>query len=210
MPGGEGGPSAPWRSGANVTLWGELPPPSAVRSAGAVIMGSAWGRHPTIFPAGCTMRYKAGTPHEEVCMALTVKRITLWRAEVEDRPGALGRTLEPLAAAGTDLRLVMGYRFPQTADRSAIEVYPVAGKKAVAAAAQAGLAQSGIPCLLVEGDNRSGFGAALGRALGEAGINVAFLVAQVVGRKFAAVIGFADEQAAGQATKVIRKAAARR
>ena len=52
--------------------------------------------------------------------------------------------------------------------------------------------------------------AALGRALGEAGINVAFLVAQVVGRKFAAVIGFADEQAAGQATKVIRKAAARR
>jgi len=33
-------------------------------------------------------------------MALTVKRITLWRREVENEPGILAGTLEPLANAG--------------------------------------------------------------------------------------------------------------
>jgi hypothetical protein len=71
-------------------------------------------------------------------MALTVKRITLWRREVENQPGVLARTLEPLAAAGADLRLVMGYRFPEATTRAAIEVYPVTGRKATARAEQAG------------------------------------------------------------------------
>src|SRR5438876_6928500 len=68
-------------------------------------------------------------------MSVKIKRITLWRAEVENKPGVLARTLEPLAGAGWDLELVMGY--PETGDKAAIEIYPVAGKKAVAAA-QAG------------------------------------------------------------------------
>src|SRR5207237_7867164 len=76
---------------------------------------------------------------KEVSMAVTVKRITLWRADVENRPGVLAAALEPLAAAGADLRLVMGYRFPNAPEHSAIELYPVSGKKVVAAARQAGL-----------------------------------------------------------------------
>src|SRR5919109_3687595 len=110
-------------------------------------------------------------------MALTVKRITLWRADVENQPGVLARALEPLARAGADLRLVMGYRFPQTPERSAIELFPVSGKSATAAAQEAGLAQAAdIPCLLVEGDNRPGFGAVMTRGLADAGINIAFLM----------------------------------
>ena len=89
-------------------------------------------------------------------MSVTIKRITLWRIEVENKPGVLARTLEPLAGAGWDLEVVMGY--PETGDKAAIEIYPVAGKKAVAAAQAAGLAASSIPTLLVEGDNRAGLG----------------------------------------------------
>ena len=140
-------------------------------------------------------------------MAVTVKRITLWRSDVENQPGMLARTLEPLARAGADLRLVMGYRLPQTPERAAIELYPVSGKRAAAAAAQAGLAEShDTPCLLVEGDNRPGLGAALARGLADSGINIAFLVAQVVGRKFTATVGFADEATAAAATRVIKDA----
>jgi len=142
-------------------------------------------------------------------MALTVKRITLWRREVENQPGVLARTLEPLAAAGVDLRLVMGYRFPEATTRAAIEVYPVTGRKAAAAAQQAGLSEFGLACLFVEGDNRPGLGAAMGRALSDAGVNIVFLVSQVVGRRFTAVFGFDDEQLAATATKAIRAAAAR-
>ena len=140
-------------------------------------------------------------------MALSVKRITLWRADVENRPGVLARTLEPLAAAGADLRLVMGYRFPATPERSAIEVHPVSGKRVAAAASEAGLSPSDIPCLLVEGDNRPGLGAAIARGLADAGINVAFLMAQVVGRRFAAALGFADEATATAAAGVVKRAA---
>ena len=139
-------------------------------------------------------------------MALTVKRITLWRREVENQPGVLAQTLEPLAAAGADLRLVMGYRFPETTTRAAIEVFPVTGKKVAAAAEQAGLRAFELACLLVEGDNRPGFGADIGRALSDAGINIVFLVAQVMGRRFTAVIGFETEDAATAATKTIKAA----
>ena len=142
-------------------------------------------------------------------MAITVKRISLWRADVENQPGVLARTLEPLAQAGADLRLVMGYRFPQTPDRSAIELYPVSGKRVATAAGEAGLSEANdIPCLLVEGDNRPGLGAAIARGLADAGLNIAFLMAQVVGRKFSAAFGFADEAAATAAARVIKQAAA--
>src|SRR5919198_3186212 len=142
-------------------------------------------------------------------MAVTVKRITLWRADVENQPGVLARALEPLAEAGADLRLVMGYRFPKTPEHSAIEVHPVSGKKPTAAAEQAGLAEARhIPCLLVEGDNRPGLGAAMARGLADANINIAFLMAQVVGRKFTATFGFGDEAAIAAATRAIKAAAA--
>src|SRR5262245_58947228 len=136
-------------------------------------------------------------------MALSVKRITLWRAEVENQPGVLARTLEPLARAGADLRVVMGYRFHQAPERAAIELYPVVGKKATAAAGDAGLSPSEIPCLLIEGDNRPGLGAAIGRGLADAGLNLAFVIAQVIGRKFTAAIGFDDGTAATAAVGVV-------
>lgn len=141
-------------------------------------------------------------------MAFSVKRIVLWRADVENQPGVLARILEPLAASGADLRVVMGYRFPRAPDHSAVEVYPVSGKKVTAAAQRAGLAASDIPCLLVEGENRPGLGHAIARGLADAGINIAFLMAQVIGRRFTAAIGFADPQAADAATKIVKKAGA--
>ena len=141
-------------------------------------------------------------------MAVTVKRITLWRVDVENRPGVLASVLEPLAEAGADLRLVMGYRFPKTPEHSAIEVHPVSGKRATGAAEQAGLVASDIPGLLVEGDDRPGFGAVMARALADAGLNVAFLMAQVVGRRFTAAIGFEDDAQANDAMRIIKKAGA--
>ena len=44
-------------------------------------------------------------------MALSVKKVTLWRTEVENKPGALSSVLAPLAEVGADLQVVMGYRY---------------------------------------------------------------------------------------------------
>jgi hypothetical protein len=140
-------------------------------------------------------------------MAVQVKKVVLWRAHVANRSGELARVLEPLAAAKTNLRVVMGYG---QGDGAVIELFPVAGKKAMAAAREAGLAASPIPCLLVEGDDRPGLGAAMARAIAEAGVNMSFLVAETVGRKFSAVFGFQSDQDAGAAAKAIRGAARKR
>jgi hypothetical protein len=143
-------------------------------------------------------------------MAVTVKKIVLWRSEIDNRPGILANALEPLAKLGIDLQVVMGYRFPGNESRAAIELYPVTGKKTSDAAKSAGLKASTIPTLLIEGDNRPGLGFDIAKALGETGINLGFLVAQVMGRKYLAVIGFDNEDDSRRAAAMIKRVTAAR
>jgi hypothetical protein len=141
-------------------------------------------------------------------MPVTVKKILLWRKEVDNQAGALARTLEPLAKAGADLHVVMGYRYPGNEAKAVIELHPVAGKKVTAAAEQAGLAASSIPTLLVEGDNKPGLAQRIAQVVADASINLSFLVAQVLGKRFVATIGFETEADATKASGLIKKAAA--
>ena len=139
-------------------------------------------------------------------MAVRVKQVTLWRSEVANRAGALAGILGPIAEAGGNLKVVMGYRIPGAENRAAVEVYPVSGKKVTAAARSVGLSDSGIPALLVDGDDRAGLGAAIARGVAGVGINMIFLMAQVVGRRYSAIIGFESAADAKRAASVIKKA----
>lgn len=139
-------------------------------------------------------------------MAVTVKKVTLWRKDVAHEAGALAAVLDPLAGAGANLRVVMGYGMGESG-RAAIEIFPVSGKRAIAAATAAGLAASPIPCLLVEGDDRPGLGSNMARAIADAGVNISFLIAETVGRKFSAVFGFQSNADAATASKAVKSAA---
>jgi hypothetical protein len=137
-------------------------------------------------------------------MPVTVKNILLWRKEVENQVGSLAHTLEPVTKAGANLHVLMGYRYPGKGTKAAIELYPIAGKKVNAAASEAGLSASSIPTLLVEGDDKPGLGLAITQAIARAGINMTFFVAQSIGRRFSAVLGFetqADTKAAAPLIK---------
>lgn len=140
-------------------------------------------------------------------MAVTVKRIFFWRKEVENQVGSLAQTLEPVAKAGANLQVLMGYRYPGEETKAAIELYPIGGKKVTAAASEAGLSASSIPTLLVEGDDRPGLGLAVGQAMSAAGINMTFFVAQAIGKKFSAVLGFESEDDTKRATPLIKATA---
>jgi hypothetical protein len=139
-------------------------------------------------------------------MAVKIKRIVLWRGEVENVPGALARTLAPLK--GTSLQTVMGYHRHGEGNRAVIEAFPVVGKRAAAAAASVGLSASSLPALLVEGDDRAGLGFDIAQALGTAGININFLVAQVVQKRYAAIFGFVSDADAKAAVPIVKKAGA--
>jgi hypothetical protein len=143
-------------------------------------------------------------------MATTVKSIALWRKEIVNQPGALASTLELFASADTDLQIVMGYRYPGNQAKAAVELSPIAGKKLVTAAETAGFKASGIHTLLVEGDNKPGLGHAIAEAIADAKINLDFLVAQVIGRKYTAVIGFESAEDAKRASTLIKKTTPRK
>jgi hypothetical protein len=139
-------------------------------------------------------------------MAVRIRPITLWRAEVDHQPGMLAQTLEPLASAGADLQAVMGYRLPGGRGRAAIEVFPVTGAKSLSAAQMAGLSESGISAVQVEGDNREGLGHATAKALAAAGINIDFFLALVSGKRYTTVIGFDNPVDAERAIPLIKRA----
>src|SRR5262249_43839964 len=136
-------------------------------------------------------------------MAVTVKGIKLWRREIENRPGALAETIEPLA--GGEPQLLMGDRYTVNTGKGAVEVYPIGTKKVIDAAQSVGLAESRIAALMVIGDNRAGLGYAIAKAISDAGINLAFLVAQVVGRKYSAVLGFDTDADRKKASGLIKR-----
>ena len=140
-------------------------------------------------------------------MSVSIKKVTLWRTEVENKPGALSGVLAPLAEAGADLQVVMGYHYHGGADSAVIEVCPVKGKKSITAAGKVGLKAAAIPTLLVQGDNKAGLGHAIAENIAAAEINVTFLVAQVIGTQFSAIMGFEDEAAAKEAATLVKKIA---
>ena len=143
-------------------------------------------------------------------MPVTVKSIVIWRKEIDNQVGVLARTLEPLQKAGADLQVVMAYRYPGNEEKAAVEVYPVSSKKLTTAATETGLTAASIPALLVEGDNKPGLAHSIAQAVAEAGLNLSFLVAHVVGRRYAATIGFENEADAKKAAALIKKVTTRR
>jgi hypothetical protein len=143
-------------------------------------------------------------------MAVSVKKVTLWHKEASDVPGTLATTLEPLANAGADLQIVIGRgtAIAPASMQAEIAVHPISGKKATGAAEQAGLSAWSLPALLVEGDNRPGMGHSIARALGDAGINLAYVMVLVMGRRFSALFGFENSADASRASALIKKSSA--
>ncbi len=139
-------------------------------------------------------------------MAIRIRKLTLWRAEVPHRPGALAELLDPLAAAGTDLQVVMGYRLPGDKGRAVVEVAPITSRRAALAAGKARLTAGGAPTLQVLGDNRPGLANRIAQALADSNVNIAFLVAQVIGKRYSAVFGFENEADLDKAADRIRAA----
>lgn len=137
-------------------------------------------------------------------MPLKVEKTVLWCGEIEDKPGALAKVLEPLAQAGVDLQVVLAQRDPSKAGMGVVYLGPIKGRKATDAAKSAGLSEATLPVLLrIEGPNKPGLGHLMTSALAEAGINLAFAGAAVLGKKFVAFFGFDSNEDARKASRIL-------
>jgi hypothetical protein len=100
----------------------------------------------------------------------------------------------------------MAYR--EAGGREAVlEMWPPPRAARGAVRARGTVAPPGLPTLLVRGAHRRGALDLIARALADEGVNVAFLVHQVLGRRFSAVMGFESGVDARRAMRVIRRVA---
>jgi hypothetical protein len=140
-------------------------------------------------------------------MKLTAASTGIWAAGIEDRPAALAEKLETLAQAGANLGFVLARRAPEKPGKGVVFVAPLEGVRQCRAAVNHGFVRTNsLHALRVEGADKPGAAARLGRILGDAGINLRGFSANVVGRKFVAYLAFDDVDDMKAALKALRAA----
>ena len=94
-------------------------------------------------------------------MELTVERVDVWAAEIEDLPGGLASVLASLRDAGADLEFLVARRNPEKG-KGTVFVAPLLGDDQIRAAAQVGfnVAQS-LHSVRISGQDRRGVAAEL-------------------------------------------------
>ena len=139
-------------------------------------------------------------------MKLKVAKEDVWAATIKNRPGGLNEKLEALAAVGVNLEFVIARRQDVKKATGVVFVTPIKGPKREQAAKKAGFKKSrSLNSLRVEAADKPGLGAALTRALAEAGINLRGLSAAVIGRKSVMHLAFDKENDAAKAARILKK-----
>lgn len=139
-------------------------------------------------------------------MKINVSRTEVWAATIEDRPGGLADKLDALAQAGANLEFVISRRTPEQPGQGVVFVAPLKGARLAKAAGSAGFQRSdSLHSVRVEGTDKPGIGAALSRALAEAGLNLRGFSAAAFGKRFVAYLAFDVAQDAAEAVSVLKK-----
>jgi hypothetical protein len=140
-------------------------------------------------------------------MPYSIRKVDVWAAEIDDRPGGLAEKLEALAKAGASLEFIISRRAPDKPGKGVVFLTPVRGAKQTRAAIDAGLGTTdSLHSVRVEGPDRPGLGTKMTRPLADAGINLRGLSAAALGRKSVAYFAFDSADDAANAIKLLRKA----
>ena len=140
-------------------------------------------------------------------MPYSIRKVDVWAAEIDDRPGGLTGKLEALAKAGASLEFIIARRAPDKPGKGVVFLTPVRGAKQTGAAINAGLGTTdSLHSVRVEGPDRPGLGTKMTRALADAGINLRGISAAALGRKSVSYFAFDSADDAGNAIKLLRKA----
>ena len=136
-------------------------------------------------------------------MSLTVTKVDVWAAQIEDKPGGLAKLLGALAGAGANLECVVARR--DKAGKGVAFLTPVKGANVRKAAKAEGLAPAeNLATLKVEGNDAPGLGSRITSAIADSGVNLRGASATVTGRKFVVYLGFDGNADADKAARALR------
>ena len=140
-------------------------------------------------------------------MTYAIRKVDIWVAEIDDRPGGLADKLETLAKAGASLEFIISRRAPDKPGKGVVFVTPIKGAAQKRAANEAGLSTTpSLHSVRVEGPDRPGLGTKMTRALADAGINLRGVSAAALGRRSVTYFAFDSADDAGNAIKLLKKA----
>ncbi|MDZ4858901.1 MAG: hypothetical protein SGI88_07940 [Candidatus Hydrogenedentes bacterium] len=136
-------------------------------------------------------------------MPYKIKKVDIWEAGIEDRPGGLADTLAPLAKGKDNCDFMLARR----SGGDSGTLYVALSKSSSKTAKAAGLSKpSDLFALRIEGPDKAGLCAKAARALGDSGISMRGLNGVVFGRKVVIHISFTAPDDATKALKVLKKA----
>ena len=140
-------------------------------------------------------------------MPYSIRKVDVWAAEIDDRPGGLAEKLEVLAKAGASLEFIISRRTPGNPGKGVVFLTPIKGTKQQRVASEAGLnTTNSLHSVRVEGPDRSGLGIKMTRALADAAINMRGISAAALGRKSVTYFAFDNAEDADNAVKLLKKA----
>jgi hypothetical protein len=137
-------------------------------------------------------------------MPYTIKKVEVWAADVQNRPGTLARILEGLSQVGAQLEFLIARRVSENTSR--VFIAPLKSKKQKQMAGDLGLVSAaGMHSFRIEGPDRAGLGAQISRCVAAEGINIRGASAAAIGRKSVFYLAFKTEDEATAAAKAVRK-----
>jgi hypothetical protein len=140
-------------------------------------------------------------------MELSVERVDVWAATIDDQPGGLAKVLSVLRDAGVDLQFVVARRAPEAAGKGVVFVAPLQGDSAIRAATQAGFSITpSLHSIRVMGLDQLGIVAQLSQMLADGGINLRGVSAAVLGTQFIAYLAVDSKDDADKAIDILQRA----
>ncbi|MGA7813856.1 ACT domain-containing protein [Caballeronia sp.] len=140
-------------------------------------------------------------------MELSVERVDVWAATIEDKPGGLAQVLSALRDAGADLQFVVARRTPEASGAGVVFVAPLQGDGEINAAKQVGFNLTpSLHSVRVMGLDQLGIIAQLSQMLADGEINLRGVSAAVLGTQFIAYLAVDSLDDAEKAMAILQSA----
>ena len=140
-------------------------------------------------------------------MELSVERVDVWAATIEDKPGGLAHVLSALRDAAVDLQFVVARRTPEAPDKGVVFVAPLQGEREIRAATQVGFSiTTNLYSVRVMGLDQLGAIAQMTQMLADGGINLRGVSAAVLGTQFIAYLAIDSLDDAEKAVDILQRA----
>jgi hypothetical protein len=142
-----------------------------------------------------------------MAMELSVERVDVWAATIEDKPGGLAQVLNALRQAGVDLQFVVARRTPEASGKGVVFVAPIQGESEIRAATAAGFSVSpSLHSVRVMGMDQLGIIGQVAQMLADGGVNLRGVSAAVLGTQFIAYIAVDSLKDAETAIDILQRA----